>query len=403
MTDRVVVTDAEERASLAACRGLASAGYRVCAVARNRSAAGHWSRMPAERVLAPDPRKNVEAFVDAVAETLQPGERSLLVPGSDASLLAVSERRDRLGRSAVLGLPSREAVRRSGDKLLLLELAAEAGLAPPPSRTCSDGREALAAGAELGYPVVLKPARSFLPVDGGLRQQGVVLAASESVLREAAPRFTPLIVQRFERAGFLSCTGVIADGRLLGLTASRVTRLWPTQAGMHTYSETVPVPPGLAGRVRDLLNAVGWQGILQLQMLELGDGQLSVIDLNARLFASLALDVSAGANLAAIWCDWLLGRNPSPVVARPGMRYRWEEGELCHLAWQLGHLRLRAAASVLRPHRRVTHAWFRITDPGPLLARAFEVTLRCMTSVLPRRTPQRPAHGAALDAEAAPR
>jgi predicted ATP-grasp superfamily ATP-dependent carboligase len=380
LTDRVVVTDAEERASLAACRGLASAGYRVCAVARHRPAAGHWSRMCAERVVAPDPRKNVEAFVDTVAEALQRRERSLLVPGSDASLLAVSEHRDRLGPSAVLGLPSREAVRRSGDKLLLLEIAAQAGLAPPPSRTCRDAGEALAAGAELGYPVVLKPARSFLPVDGCLRQQGVVLVASQPVLREAAPRFTPpFIVQRFERAGFLSCTGVIAEGRLLALTTSRVLRLWPPAAGMHTYSETVPVPPGLAGSVRRLLNAVGWQGIFQLQMLELGDGRLSVIDLNPRPFASLALDLYAGANLAAIWCDWLLGRNPSPVVARPGMRYRWEEGELSHLAWQLGHLRLRAAASVLKPHRRVTHAWFRLTDPGPLLARAFEVTLgRCM-------------------------
>jgi predicted ATP-grasp superfamily ATP-dependent carboligase len=401
LTDRVVVTDAEERASLAACRGLASAGYRVCAVARHRPAAGHWSRMSAERVLAPDPRKNVEGFVDTVAEALRPGERSLLVPGSDASLVAVSEHRDRLGRSAVLGLPSREAVRRSGDKILLLELAAEVGLAPPPSTICSDTAEALAAGAELGYPAVLKPARSFLPVDGGLRQQGVVLAASESVLREAAPRFAPpFIVQRFERAGFLSCTGVIADGRLLGLTTSRVLRLWPPQAGMHTYSETVAAPPGLTGRVRDLLNAVGWQGIFQFQMLELGGAQFSVIDLNPRLFASMTLEVSAGANLAALWCDWLLGRNPSPVVARPGMRYRWEEGELCHFAWQLGHLRLRAAASVLKPHRRVTHAWFRVTDPGPFLARAFEVTLRPLTSALPRRKTQRPVHGAALNAKA---
>ena len=403
MTDRVVVTDAEERASLAACRGLASAGYRVCAVARRRPAAGHWSRLSAERVLAPDPRKNVEAFVDAVAEALKRREGSVLVPGSDASLLAVSEHRDRLARSAVLGLPSREAVRRSGDKLLLLETAAEAGLAPPASRTCSNAGDARAAGAELGYPVVLKPARSFLPLGGGLRQQSVVLAASEPVLREAAPRFTPpFIVQRFERAGFLSCTGVIAEGRLLGLTTSRVLRLWPPAAGMHTYSETVPVPPGLAGRVRDLLNAVGWQGIFQLQMLELADGRLSVIDLNARPFASLALDAHAGANLAAIWCDWLLGRNPSPVVARPGMRYRWEEGELCHLAWQLAHLRLRAAASVLKPQRRVTHAWFRLTDPGPLLARALEVALRPLTSALPRRTARGSIHGAA-DAEAAPR
>jgi predicted ATP-grasp superfamily ATP-dependent carboligase len=145
---------------------------------------------------------------------------------------------------------------------------------------------------------------------------------------------------------------------------------------MHSFAETVPTPEGLADQVTSLLAALEWQGIFQLQLLELADGRLSVIDLNPRVFASIALDNDAGANLAAVWCDWLLGRNPSPVVARPARRYRWEEGELCHFAWQLRHKRLRAAARVLLPHRRVTHSWFRITDPGPLVARGFNLVQR---------------------------
>jgi predicted ATP-grasp superfamily ATP-dependent carboligase len=321
-------------------------------------------------MLHPDPRASVSAFVDRLEELLRGGRYAVLIPGSDASLLAVSEHRERLERSTRLGLPSREAVQRSVDKLLLLEAAAEADLAPPQSRTCTDLGAAEAAAAELGYPVVLKPAQSFIPVNGGLRQEGVVVAANATALAEAVPRFTPpFIVQRFERARFLSCTGVVADGRLLALTTSRVLRLWPPVAGMHTFAETVPVPSGLTGRVRALLTSVGWQGIFQLQMLELADGRPGVIDLNPRLFASIALDTDAGANPAAVWCDWLLGRDPAPVVSEPARRYRWEEGELCHFAWQLRHRRVRAAARVLLPHRRVTHSWFRVTDPGPLVAR----------------------------------
>jgi len=56
MSAPIVITDAEERAVLGACRGLASAGYRVSAVARYRPVATHWSRSCAERVLLPDPR-----------------------------------------------------------------------------------------------------------------------------------------------------------------------------------------------------------------------------------------------------------------------------------------------------------------------------------------------------------
>jgi predicted ATP-grasp superfamily ATP-dependent carboligase len=373
----VVLTDAEERAVLGASRALRRAGYRVCAVARGRPAATHWSRSCAERVRLPDPRENILGFIDGLDELLRSGRYDALIPGSDASLLAVSEHREQLEGSTHLGLPSREAVRRSVDKRLLLEVAARAGLAAPHTKACTGLEEAKAAASELGYPVVLKPPQSFQPVNGGLKQQGVVLVTSADTLESSVPKLKPpFLVQRFERAGFLSCTGVFAEGRLLALTTSRVLRLWPPAAGMHTYSETVNPPHGLTDRVRALLTAVGWQGIFQVQMLELADGQLSAIDLNPRVFASIALDDYAGANLAAVWCDWLLGRNPLPVVAQPARRYRWEEGDLCHFAWQLRRRRLRAAVSAVLPHRRVTHSWFRVTDPGPLVARALNLVFR---------------------------
>jgi D-aspartate ligase len=371
----VVVTDAEERAALGACRGLTSAGYRVCAVSRLRPAATHWSRACVERIRLPDPRESVGAFVDRLGELLRSGRYDALIPGSDASLIAISEHRERLEPSTNLGLPSLEAVRRSVDKLVLLEAASAVGLAPPASLPCASLEDAQEAAAELGYPVVLKPLQSFVPVNGGLHQRSVALVADGEELAATVPEFpSPFIVQRFEEARFLSCTGVVADGRLLALSTSRVLRLWPPIAGMHAYSETVPVPERLADRARVLLESLGWQGIFQLQLLELPD-RLAVIDLNPRVFGSILLDTDAGANLAAVWCDWLLGRDPSPVRARPAMRYRWEEGELCHFAWQLRHRRLRAAAQVLLPHRRVTHSWFRASDPGPLLARGLNLVV----------------------------
>ena len=385
MSIRIVVTDAEERAVLGACRGLARAGYRVSAVARQRPAATHWSRSCAERVLLPDPRDSVRTFVDRLEELLRSGEYSALIPGSDASLLAISDYRGRLEPLTRLGLPPRDAVRKSLDKLSLFRVAAVAGLPPPQSLSCAHRSEAAAAAATLGYPVVLKPARSFSRSGEGLRQQAVVVVEDAAALAQAIARYEPpFIVQRFQHGRFLSCTGVIADGRLLALTTSRVPRLWPPVAGMHTFSETVAVPSGLADRVCALLDALEWQGIFQLQMLERDDGRFSVIDLNPRVFASITLDVRAGANLAAVWCDWLLGGRPTPVIARPGFRYRWEEGELCHLMWHLRRGRLRAGAAVLVPHRRVAHAWFRITDPGPLFARALQLGLQGVKSRLRR-------------------
>jgi predicted ATP-grasp superfamily ATP-dependent carboligase len=381
MSARVLITDGEERAALAACRGLASAGYRVTVVARHRPAATHWSRSCAERLLLPDARQSVSAFIAGLEEVLAARTHSAVIPGSDASLWAISDHRDSLETFTRLGLPPRDVVRRCLDKVALLDAAEAAGLASPESRSCASSAEAADAAAELGYPVVVKPVSSFRRAGGGLSQQSVVVVQDANVLARVAPAYEPsFLVQRFEHARFLSCTGVIADGRLLGLTTSRVPRLWPPVAGMHSFSETVPTPEGLADRVRRLLGTLGWQGIFQFQMLESADGRFSVIDLNPRLFGSIALDVRAGANLAALWCDWLLGGSPTPVVARSAVRFRWEEGELCHLAWQFRRGRLRAAVAVLAPHRRVAHAWFRLRDPGPLLARALSLALRSFSA-----------------------
>lgn len=373
-----MITDAEERAALAACRGLESAGYRVSAVAAKRPAAAHWSRSCAARFDAPDPRDDVAAFAERLAELLAAADHAVLLPGSDASLYAISKHRRRLDPLARLGLPPHDVVRRALDKRTLLELAADVGLDSPESVACVDLGDAKAAAAHIGYPVVLKPVRSFRAVGDALRQKGVAFADGEAALASAVPELgTPFLVQRYESAGGLfSCNGVIADGDLLGLTASRVFRTWPVTGGMHTLAETVPIPKTLGGRVRALLHDLGWTGIFQLQMLELDDGRYAVIDLNPRVFASITLDITAGANLVAIWCDWLLGRQPASAVAKAGFRFRWEEGELCHFLWRLRRGELRAAASVLRPHRRVAHAWFRLRDPAPLAARTLGLSRR---------------------------
>ena len=97
MNGSVVVTDAEERAVLGACRGLTSAGYRVCAVARLRPAATHWSRACAERVTPARTRGERRALRRrARASSCAADRYDALIPGSDAALIVVSEHRERL-------------------------------------------------------------------------------------------------------------------------------------------------------------------------------------------------------------------------------------------------------------------------------------------------------------------
>src|SRR5436190_19572891 len=93
MSRRVLITDAQERAMVATARGLHEAGYRVTAAADVRPAAVHWSRLPSRRVRVPSPVDHPRAFVEALAEVVSSEEHAVLIPGGDASVLAVSAHR----------------------------------------------------------------------------------------------------------------------------------------------------------------------------------------------------------------------------------------------------------------------------------------------------------------------
>jgi predicted ATP-grasp superfamily ATP-dependent carboligase len=382
--ERILVTDVEERAVLAVCRGLAGAGYLVSGVAGAKPAAGHWSRSVSRRYSLPNPRLEPDAFVAGLAAIAAEDEHAALVPGVDAALLAISERRTEFEPHLTLGLPSHDVVLRCLDKAALFAAAEAAGLGPPPSTMCTNVDEAVAAAGNIGYPIAVKPARSLLR-DG--RIVTTTFAEDEDALRALAPTLGgPFIVQRHETGQVVSFGGLVAGGDLIGLCASRYRRMWPPTGGSASYSETFEPTAEFVGGLERMVNDLGWEGLFELEVIETGDGRYAAIDFNPRPYGSMILAVASGANLPALWVDWLLGKAPSSARSRPGVRYRWEETELLNLLAAAVHGDVRTAAGILKPSGGTAHAFFRATDPAPLLARAIFVT----RSRLERRSSARP-------------
>jgi predicted ATP-grasp superfamily ATP-dependent carboligase len=367
---RVLITDAEARAALAACRGLEAAGYRVTAVAGERPAASHWSRACREQIAAPDPRVDREGFAEALGEALGRSTYDVLLPGSDAALLAISEHRSQL-EGAFAGLPDHDVVRRCLNKLDLIDAASSANLEIPETELCDSAYEAASAAGRIGYPVLIKPWTSVVPEGRGVRQHASRLVEDPAELSRTVNEFgMPLLVQRRVVGAVHSLAGVRADGEMLGLAFSRYRRTWPPDAGNVSCSDTLETPPELLRRVERLLDRLGWEGIFEVELIRERSGRFTLIDLNPRIYGSLELAIRAGAPLPSIWCDWLLGKPVEPVEARAGVRYRWEDAEARNLLHLFRAGRIREAASVMRPRAGTAHAYFRLGDPAPLVARA---------------------------------
>jgi predicted ATP-grasp superfamily ATP-dependent carboligase len=371
-TPRVLITDGEGRASLAACRALRASGYAVDAVAATRPAVSHWSRSCSKRLTAPDPRLDLEAFADALAELLAAREYAVLLPGSDAALLAISAHRDRFG-AVRTGLPSHDVVKRCLSKTGLMQASEGSELSAPETRVCQSAAEAAEAAREIGFPVLVKPQNSVTPEPPGIRQRTTRFVDGEDDLDLAVQAaHLPVLVQRRLRGPIHSLAGVRADGAMLAVVLSRYDRTWPSEAGPVSCSESLQPPPALERAAGELLDTLGWEGIFEIELAS-EEGRFSAIDLNPRVYGSLELANRAGAPLAAIWCDWVRGERGPRTEGRAGLRYRWEDVEARNLLRRLRSGRVREALAMLRPHSGTTHAHFMLRDPAPLLARAIAI------------------------------
>jgi predicted ATP-grasp superfamily ATP-dependent carboligase len=378
----VLVTDGEQRCALAACRALAAAGYQVGVASAHGPAAAKWSRFCSDRVRVPDARRDAAAFAEQLRVKLERRPYDALLAGGDASLLALSAHRARLEPLVRLGLPPHEVLESCLDKEVLDTHARDAGFAQPATIRCADAAGGRAAAAELGYPVIVKPTRSFSELHA-TEHKPTVVADGSALTATVDELGGPFLVQEFlEEAPVVSCAGVVADGRLLGFVTSRYARVWPPSRGSAACSETFDAPGALRDAIHRLVADLGWCGVFEIELLERRDGPPAVIDFNTRLYGTLALAVRAGCNLPAIWCRYLVRRELLDAQPASGLGYRWEDGELFSLVRALVRRERRAAGAIVRSRRDVVWAHYQPGDAGPLAARLIYLGRRGIETAL---------------------
>lgn len=341
MSTRVLVTDGEERAALAVVRSLGRAGYRplVCS-SRTKPLAGA-SRFAVAEARTRDPREDPQGYAREVEELLERWRVDVLLPVTDASLLALLSRRRRWPEVR-LPFPPLAVFREVSDKRVMAETARGLGLAVPetwrlPRKGAGPGRDA----PPLTFPLVVKPARSVVEAGGSYLEVGVSQAEDQDELEaclDALPReaYPVLLQERIVGQG----TGVFLlrwRGETLAAFAHRRIREKPPWGGVSVYRESVPLEEDLRRRSELLLEHFGWEGVAMVEFKrEETSGIPFLMEVNGRFWGSLQLAVDAGVDFPRLLTEAALGLEPEPVTRyRTGVRCRWWWGEVDHLLTRL--------------------------------------------------------------------
>src|SRR3954470_7174663 len=253
---------------LAAIRSLGRQGLRVLAVDNRPYALGLRSRY-AEARLAPDPLDDEAGFVEALRAIAEETDDVVpIFPTHDEHLNAIARHADVLAERYRFPFPSWDVLERIQSKRHQLETAESIGVPVPRTLHPASLDEALAAGKELGFPVLVKPSATAGSRPSHKRQLSRCETSSElEHAYEAAAPYEPMVQELIpgdDEELYTLGSYVSAGGEALGLFTGhklRQTRgfMGSARVGEARWVDEV-AEQGLA-----LLSALGFHGISQVE------------------------------------------------------------------------------------------------------------------------------------------
>lgn len=311
MLNRALVLDGHSPAALACTQTLGRAGVEVHVASESRDTLAWRSRFAACRLPQP-PAAEARAYVGWLQALDREHSYTLIVPSTEASLFVMRAlpEDDSIRVRAIL--PSDRALDTCLDKHRTRELAAELGI-PVPDSVFIHSRDEIPPSR--AFPVVLKPGRSKVLIGGKLVTLRAVVARHEGVRRTTLEGWLPWThVEEQDH--------VPGSGFGLGFLYNRGRRCWhfgwrrlhelPLTGGGSTYRCSILPPAEMLRAATQLLDALQWHGVAMVEFRATAEGRFHLMEINPRLWGSLALAIGAGVSFPLGLLELAQGRMPAP-------------------------------------------------------------------------------------------
>ena len=363
-----------EHPGLGIARSLGRRGIPICIIDDQHSIS-QFSRY-ATRVVRVKDLRDEKNTVDNVMEI---GHRYglkgwVLFPTRDETVAAFSRHRERLAEFFRVTTPAWETVRWAWDKKNTYDRAAELGIPVP--RTYNVMTEKDLAGLYNRLPLAIKPAvkENFFYATGDKAWRAETPEQLNNLFRRASQQIRPeeILIQEIIPGSGLqqySYCAFFRDGEAQSTLVARRLRQHPREFGRAaTYVETIEHP-----EVEELserfLKAINYYGLVEVEFKQdPRDGQLKMLDVNARTWGFHSLGVPAGVDFPYLLYADKVGRSVESSRAKAGVGWLRAITDVPTVAsdFWASELSLRSYLRSLRNTR--TESVFCLRDPLPTLA-----------------------------------
>jgi predicted ATP-grasp superfamily ATP-dependent carboligase len=377
----ILLTDGDQRSTLAAVRSLGRSGFRVLVGESAAPSLASRSKYCHLGIVYPSPYLDETAFVRAIASAAAEHRVDLVLPMTDITSAILSERPAPLAGVQIATVDA-ATFWRASDKITLHELAVLLDVPSPTTHVVRAPGEHVDA-AQVAFPCVIKPARSRLRTPDGWIKTAVRSVGSReeyaAVLATAPELQYPFMLQRQIEGDGVGVFALCDRGETRMLFSHRRLREKPPWGGVSVLRESIAVDPVAADYSRRLLRALRWHGVAMVEFKrEQSTGVPFLMEINGRFWGSLQLAIDAGLDFPVSLVRLYFGE---PIAAQPdyplGIRSRWLLGDLDHLLMRVKGTGPAPPGAPTIPGlllefcrflRRDTHYEVEsTTDPGPAL------------------------------------
>src|ERR1700730_4613185 len=326
---RVLVLDGHSRAAVETVQALGRDGIEVDVAGEGDCIAFH-SRYPRQKLTQPaahHPHKLAEWIA------LQDVQREyrLIVASTEFSLQAFRTLPDGDPVRAKALLPKNESLDSALHKHKTYELALRLGIPVPETQLIELGSQPAAVER---YPVVLKPTGSVVLSSENIIMMAPKIVKNENdraaILEKWLP-YTALQQQQYVAGHGVGVEFLFNHGRKAWHFAHERVHEYPLTGGASTYRRSVHADPRLLDGAERLLTALRWHGVAMVEFKVACDGSFYLMEINPRLWGSLALPIDAGVNFPLGL--WRIANN-EPLPLQPTYRVPYYSRDLLNdLQW----------------------------------------------------------------------
>jgi len=299
LTKKVLVLGDNDLASLTTVRSLGRAGFEVHLVAWYEYAITRSSRYVHKIHDCGHPEREPRKFATKILRLVEEVSFDLVIPVVDAALMPLLNVADTLRRHCVFAAPNRQQFETAHNKGETIRLAQQLGVDIPATTVVSQLDQIQSIAWPERFPIILKPA-----LGGRVRQMKSSAEAEQKL--EQMIRQGPVLVQEF-------CPGhgvgvdILSNHGTIHAAFQHERVHEPPEGGVSSYRKSVPLSEDLLAIARRMCEAMQWTGPAMFEFkTDPTTGRTALMEINGRLWGSLALSVAAGVDFPKLIYDMLV-------------------------------------------------------------------------------------------------